>query len=222
MQKFAATAALSVLLDVPAGHVRLIAADRADATVEVLPANAGKSRDVKAAEQTEIAFADDVLRIAAPKGNQAFGPSGAVEITVQLPAGSRVDARGAALDLRGVGRLGEVVCEAAEGPVKLDEAASARITLQAGDVTVGRLGGPAEISAQKGDLRIDEAVRGTVALNTTAGDITIGAARGVSAALDAGTTYGRIHNSLKNDAGADSALTVRATTAHGDVTARSL
>ncbi|MEV6326210.1 DUF4097 family beta strand repeat-containing protein [Streptomyces sp. NPDC051909] len=223
MQKFATTTAVSVVLTVPAGHVRLIAADRADATVEVRPENAGKSRDVKAAEQTEVAFADGVLRITAPEGrNQAFGPSGSIEVTVQVPAGSRVAAKGAALDLRGVGRLGDVACEAAQGPVKLDEAASARITLQAGDITVGRLGGDAEISTQMGALHIAEAVQGAVSLRTSKGDITVGAARGVSASLDAGTSYGRIHNSLKNSDGADSALTVRATTSYGDITARSL
>ncbi|MDF3145254.1 hypothetical protein PBV88_29370, partial [Streptomyces sp. T21Q-yed] len=61
---------------------------------------------------------------------------------VQLPAGSRVEAKAAAAELR------------------------------AGDVSVGRLGGPAEISTQKGDLDIAEAVRGTVTLRTEHGDIT--------------------------------------------------
>jgi pimeloyl-ACP methyl ester carboxylesterase len=40
-------------------------------------------------------------------------------------------------------------------------------------------------------------VRGTVVLRTEAGAISVGAAAGVSASLDAGTTYGRIHNALK-------------------------
>ncbi|MEU5050834.1 hypothetical protein AB0G59_25195, partial [Streptomyces sp. NPDC021096] len=62
MQKFATTAPISAVLDIPAGLIRFIAADRADATVEVLPADASKSRDVKAAEQIEVAYADGVLR----------------------------------------------------------------------------------------------------------------------------------------------------------------
>ncbi|WP_327293493.1 hypothetical protein [Streptomyces sp. NBC_01198] len=49
----------------------------------------------------------------------------------------------------------------------------------------------------------------------------VGAARGVSATLDAGTSYGRIDNALKNADGAAD-LTIRATTAYGDITARSL
>ncbi|GLW25010.1 DUF4097 family beta strand repeat-containing protein [Microbispora triticiradicis] len=223
MQKFDTPIPVTAVLDVPAGRIRFIAADRADTAVEVLPANASKSRDVTAAEQTEVVYGDGVLRIKAPEAkNQILGPSGSVEVTVQLPAGSRIEAKAALADFRGVGRLGDVVVESAQGSVKLDEAASARLTLQSGDVSVGRLGGPAEISTLKGDLRITEAVSGTVTLRTEAGEISVGAARGVSAALDAGTTYGRIHNALRNTDGADAALTIHATTAYGDITARSL
>ncbi|WP_338931711.1 DUF4097 family beta strand repeat-containing protein [Streptomyces netropsis] len=222
MQKFATTAPIAAVLDIPAGSVRFIAAHRADTTVEVLPANAAKSRDVKAAEQITVEYGDGVLRIAAPAAkNQYFGPSGSVEVTVQLPAGSRVEAKAAAAEFRGVGRLGDVVFEGAQGPVKLDEAASVRLTVLDGDVSVGRLGGPAEISTQRGGIHIAEAMSGTVTLSTQQGDISVGTARGVSASLDAGTGYGRIHNSLKNAEG-DAALNIHATTAHGDIAARSL
>ncbi|MFJ5828991.1 DUF4097 family beta strand repeat-containing protein [Streptomyces sp. NPDC093089] len=220
MQKFATPAAVSTVLDIPAGTIRFIAADRTDTTVEILPANAAKSRDVKAAEQIEVDYADGVLRIEAPAPKkQLFGDSGSVEITVQLPAGSRVQAKAALAELRGVGRLGDVTFEAAQATVKLDETASAHLALQAGDITVGRLGGPAEITTRKGALRIAEAHRGTVTLRTDHGDITVGAARGASAALDAGTAYGRVTNALRNDGTTD--LTINATTAYGDITARS-
>ncbi|MFD5483798.1 DUF4097 family beta strand repeat-containing protein [Streptomyces hawaiiensis] len=223
MQKFDSPAPVSAVLDIPAGRIRFIAADRADTTVEVLPADASKSRDVKAAEQIEVAYGDGVLRVEAPAAkNRILGHSGSVEVTVQLPAGSRVEAKAAAAELRGVGRLGDVTFDAAQGSVKLDETAGAHLTLLAGDISVGRLGGSAEISTQKGDLRIAEAVRGALELRTEQGDIAVGAAHGVSAALDAGTGYGRIHNTLNNAAGAAAGLTIHATTAHGDITARSL
>ncbi|MFD5287700.1 DUF4097 family beta strand repeat-containing protein [Streptomyces rochei] len=221
MQTFGTPAPISTVLDVPAGRVRFIAADRADTTVEVLPANAAKGRDVKAAEQTRVEFDDGVLRIETPVKNQMLGASGAVEVTVRLPAGSRVEARAAAGEFRGVGRLGDVEIQGAHGPVKVDEAASLRLTTAAGDVSVGRLGGPAEISTVKGDIRIAEAVRGALTLRTQSGDVSVGAAARVSASLDAGTAYGRVHNALRNPDGAP-ALTIHATTAHGDITARSL
>ncbi|MEW2611396.1 DUF4097 family beta strand repeat-containing protein [Streptomyces sp. NPDC047880] len=223
MQKFDTPAPVSAVLDIPAGRIRFIAADRADTTVEVLPADAARSRDVKAAEQIGVGYDDGVLRITAPEAkNRMLSHSGAVEVTVQLPAGSHVAGKAAAGELRGVGRLGDVVFEAAQGAVKLDETAGARLSLLAGDITVGRLGGPAQLSTQQGDLTVTEATRGAVALRTEQGDISVGAARGVSAALDAGTAYGRIHNTLNNSDGAAAGLTIHATTAQGDITARSL
>ena len=223
MQKFDTPAPVSAFLDIPVGRVSFIAADRTDTTVEILPADPAKARDVKLAERIEVGYADGVLRIETPAPkNRILGSSGAVEITVQLPAGSRVEAKAAGAELRGVGRLGDVAFHGAQGSVKLDETANARLSLQAGDIAVGRLGGDAELSTQKGDIEVAEAVRGTVTLSTQAGSLSIAAARGVSAFLDAGTTLGRIRNSLSNTDGATPALSIHATTSVGDITARSL
>ncbi|MEU9125909.1 DUF4097 family beta strand repeat-containing protein [Streptomyces sp. NPDC048506] len=185
MQKFDAPTPISAVLDIPAGRIRFIAADQADTTVEVRPTDASKSRDVKAAEQTEVAYGDGVLRIETSAAtNRVIGASGSLEVTVRLPTGSRIEAKAASAAFRGVGRLGDVSFEGAQGSVRLDGAESANLALLAGDISVG-------------------------------------AARGVSAALDAGTAYGRIHNALKNTDGA-AGLNIHATTAYGDITARSL
>uniref|UniRef100_A0AAU3HTI1 Adhesin domain-containing protein n=1 Tax=Streptomyces sp. NBC_01393 TaxID=2903851 RepID=A0AAU3HTI1_9ACTN len=222
MQKFDTPAPVSAVLDIPAGRIRFIAADRADTTVEVLPADASKGRDVKAAELTEVSYADGVLRVEMPEArNRSIGSSGSVEVTVQLPAGSRVEAKAAAAEFRGVGRLGDVAFEGGHRSVELDEADSVRLTGLDADITVGRLNGSGEISTQKGDLNVVEAARGTLTLSTLKGDITVGAAPGVSATLDAGTTFGRVSNTLKN-ADATPGLTIHATTAHGDITARTV
>ncbi|MCF3120981.1 DUF4097 family beta strand repeat protein [Streptomyces arenae] len=160
--------------------------DRTDTTVEIRPADVGKSHSVRAAEDLQVAYADGTLSITAPEPkNRLLGNSGAVEITVRLPAGSHLDATTATGGLRGVGRLGNVTVDAQQATITLDETAGARLTVRDGDITVG-------------------------AASTT------------SATLDADTAYGRVHNSLNNSAGADAALAVRATTAYGDITARSL
>ncbi|MFG1897760.1 DUF4097 family beta strand repeat-containing protein [Micromonospora zamorensis] len=221
MKTFDTPAPISAVLNIPAGRIQFIAADRVDTTVEVLPTDPSKSRDTRAAEQTTVAYADGVLRItAATPGNPLVGSSGSVQVTVRLPADSRVDAKAASAELRGVGRLGEVTFDGAYRQIKIDEAASVRLTAIDGDVEVGRLTGPAEISTARGDIRIAEAVHGTVVLTTQSGDISVGAAAGVSAALDAGTGHGRVSNALRNDG--TTALDIRATTSHGDITARSL
>ncbi|MET8106667.1 DUF4097 family beta strand repeat-containing protein [Streptomyces mirabilis] len=221
MQKFETPTPISAVLHIPAGRIQFIAADRADTTVEVLPANPSKSRDTKTAEQTEVTYTDGILRITTPNpDNRLLGPSGSLEITVQLPTGSRIEAKTASAELRVVGRLGDIAFQGAYRQIKIDEAADVRLTATDGDVEVGRLGGSAEISTARGDIRITEAARGTVVLRTQSGDISVGAAAGVSATLDAGTGHGRVSNALKNDGTAE--LDIRATTSRGDITARSL
>ncbi|PZF79903.1 DUF4097 family beta strand repeat-containing protein [Jiangella anatolica] len=220
MQTFDTATPITAVLEIPAGRLQVIAADRADTAVEVRPMDPSKNRDVKQAEQTTVAYSDGVLRVETVVKHRILGSSGAVEVTVQLPAGSRVEATVAAAELRGVGRLGDVTFKGAAGDIKLDEAANVRLDVQAGDVSVGRLTGNAEVSAAKGDIAIAEAGQGSVVLSTQVGDLSVGAAPGVSAALDAGTTVGRIQNSLKNDG--ETALTIRATTITGDITAHSL
>ncbi|MFD8075526.1 DUF4097 family beta strand repeat-containing protein [Streptomyces sp. NPDC059718] len=221
MRTFDTPAPISAVLDIPAGRIQFLAADRTDTTVEVLPANPAKKSDVQAAEQTTVTYTDGVLQIRSPQaGNRLLGPSGSLEVTVQLPAGSRIQAKAASAELRGVGRLGDVDFDGAYRQIKIDEAAGVRLTATDGDIEIGRLTGPAEISTQRGDIRIASALRGTVELHTQSGDITVAAAAGVSATLDAGTTHGRISNALKNNGTPD--LDIHATTPHGNITARSL
>jgi hypothetical protein len=219
MPTFATTDPITAVLDVPAGRIQFIAADRADATVEIRPADTGRKRDRALAEQATIDYTDGTLRIQAPTRNQYLGPSGAIEVTVQLPTGSRIEAKTASAEFRGVGRLGDVRYDSKHGPIKIDEAATMQLTTLAGDVTVGRLAGAARISTSKGDIRIDEAVRGTLTLRTDAGDVSVGAAPGVSAEFRGGTRYGRIHDALHNDGSI--ALSIDATTSYGNITGRS-
>ncbi|CAL9519708.1 hypothetical protein SUDANB121_03828 [Nocardiopsis dassonvillei] len=221
-QRFDTTASVTTILDLAAGHVRLIAADRADTTVEIRPADPAESRDTKAAERIEVTCADNVLRIQDPEArDRTFGHPGSVEVTVHLPAGSDVQATAAALGLHSEGRLGEVTFDSAQGPVRLGETAAARITLQDGDITLAGPSGPGRLTTARGDIRVEQAGgTGALELRTRSGDITVTAVPGVSASLDAGTSYGRIDNALKNDGTA--ALAITATTDHGDIAARSI
>jgi hypothetical protein len=220
MQNFATTAPIAAVLEIPAGRVELIATDRTDTTVEVRPSDPSKNRDVKMASQTTVEYAAGVLRIRTPKANQVLGPSGSLAVVIHLPAGSRVEGKAGAAELRTVGRLGDLSFEGAYRDITVEEAAAVRLTAVDGDVSIGRLTGAARISTSRGAIRVGEAFRGKVELSTSSGDITIGAAAGVSAGLDASTGYGRVSNSLKNDGTTE--LDIHATTAHGDIAARSL
>ena len=110
MNTFATPGPVSVVLDIPAGRVRLIAGERAETTVEVRPMQASKKRDVKAAEQTAVEFGAGVLRVTTTEANRYLG-TGGVDVTIHLPAGSRIQGRAGAAELYGTGRLGGVAFE---------------------------------------------------------------------------------------------------------------
>jgi hypothetical protein len=136
MQTFSTPGLITTVLDIPAGRIHVIAAERADTTVETRPADPSKARDVKLAEQVTAGYSDGILRITAPAGNRIFGSSGAVEVTVQLPAGSRVEAKAASAQFSTAGRLGDVAFDSSQGRIGVEEAAAARLTTVDGDIAV--------------------------------------------------------------------------------------
>ena len=219
MQTFATAAPVTAIVQVPAGRIQILAAGQDTTTVEIAPADPAKGRDVTLAGQITTSYADGVLRVAGPARNRVFGSTGAVEVRIQLPAGSGVEATAASAQFTTDGPLGEVVFDSAQGTVTVGQVATARLTTVDGDITVGRLDGDAQLRTARGDITVAEAGGGTVEARTETGAITITAAAGVSATLDAGTTTGRISNTLANTG--TPALAIRATTTVGDITARS-
>ena len=153
MQKFDTPATISAVLEIPAGRVQFIAANRTDTTVEVLPADPSKSRDVQAAEQTTVTYTDGVLRIHAPEPKNRLTGSGSLEVTIQLPAGSHVEAKTAAYT---------VVAGSDNGKVFTTEGASGAVTFSLPPATVGQWYGFAVGAAQ--ELRIDPNGSETIAL----------------------------------------------------------
>lgn len=222
MQKFQTPSPVTVVLDIPAGQIRLVAAERTDTVVEVLPTEAAKRRDAKAAAQTKVEFSGGVLRIATADPNKILGSSGSLDVTIALPAGSRIEAKAGGAALYSTGRLGEVAFDGGYRAVELDEVGGARIKMHLGDVTIAKLTGPAQLRNGKGDITVAEAVAGAVDLRTGMGNLKIAAAPGVSGTLDASSACGRITNALKNSEGAGAGLNIKATTSQGDIIATSL
>ena len=222
MQNFATPGPVSVVLEIPAGAVRLVATERTDTVVDVQPADASKKRDVKAAEQTAIAFQDGVLSVTTAESHRVLGGSGALHVTIELPVGSRLDGKAGAAELHTTGRLGDVAFDGGYTVVSIEEAAGAVLKVHTGDVAINCLTGSAQVRNGKGDITIAEAHAGQVELRADMGNLSVTAAPGVSATLDADTAKGRITNTLRNTEGAAAGLAVKATTSHGDITAASL
>ena len=161
------------------GDVRITASDRSDTIVTVRPHNEAKAGDVRAAEQTRVEFADGDLLVKMLKSWKRYTPVGggdAIDVTIELPTGSRVDAESAMGDLRSEGELGDCRFKTAMGSIRLDHTGAVVATTSFGPVAIDRVVGPAEIRTASGDLRVGEIIGTAYAKNsngrTEIGDVT--------------------------------------------------
>ncbi|CAL9519803.1 DUF4097 family beta strand repeat-containing protein [Streptomyces sp. enrichment culture] len=203
MPSFDTPRPIAVTAHVGAGSVRFTASDRPDTVVEVRPGDPKRDKDVRAAEQTEVSYASGVLTIST-KERRFIGPTGTVDVTVELPAGSRVDTVGSWTQVLGEGRLGEVRVKTPGGDVRLDTTGPLRLDASHGSVTVDRVEGSAEITTSSGSVRVG-VIEGPAVLKNSHGSTTVGAALGDLRVKNA--------NGDINVARAEASLT--ATTAHG-------
>ncbi|MFD8396500.1 DUF4097 domain-containing protein [Streptomyces sp. NPDC059680] len=176
MPSFDTPEAISVTARVEAGSIQFTAGERADTVVEVRPRDPKKNLDVRAAEQTEVTYASGVLTVRTPKSS-LFGRTGVVDVTVDLPTGSRIDMTGAWTQVLGEGRLGEVRVKTSSGDVRFDATGPLHLTASHGSITVDRAEGPAEITTSSGSLRVG-LVDGPAVLKNSHGTTTVRAATG--------------------------------------------
>ena len=180
MPTFDTPTAISVSLELGAGDVRVEASERATAVVEVRPTDPGRKGDLAAAERTRVEFAGGQLRIKAPKGWRQYGLRGggeSVDIEIALPAGSRLEAESAVASLRCTGPLDECRYTTGVGDVSVEEAGAVELRTTAGDITVERARGSAEVSTGSGTVRLGS-VDGAATVKNANGDIWVGRAAG--------------------------------------------
>ncbi|MCN9243687.1 DUF4097 domain-containing protein [Streptomyces sp. RY43-2] len=176
MPSFDTPEPIAVTARVEAGSIQFTAGDRLDTLVQARPRDPKRDQDVRAADQTEVTYRSGVLSIRTPKSN-LFGRTGTVDVTVDLPTGSRIDMTGAWAQVLGEGRLGEVRVKTSSGDVRLDATGPLRLTASHGSITVDRVEGLAEITTSSGSLRVG-LVDGPAVLKNSHGTTTVGAATG--------------------------------------------
>lgn len=265
-------------VDIAAGSVHLIAGDQAETLVTVNPADPASKIDVEAAKKARVGISGLRLSVVVPKPGGivsyiSFRDWGLVDVTIELPVGSSVEAKTGAGDVRADGEFGEVSVRSGAGDIRVDRAHARRLisgagrlslssshgdteVITAGEMDIGlidgsaqvknlngatRIGevtGPIKVKSANGDIVVDRAHsdvagrtangnivigelgKGTVTLATASGAIDIGIAEGTSAWVDAGTTYGRVRNSLEAADGPGAAgekVEIRARTSFGDI-----
>jgi hypothetical protein len=163
------------------GDIRIVAADRADTEVEVRPRDSGKRPDVNGAAQTRVEYQSGRLTIRGPRASWQYLPLGGgaecIDVRIELPSGSSLEAEVGAGAVHCSGRLGECRVKFGVGEIQIDQAGPVRLGTGMGDVTLGRADGEATIRTGTGTIRIDS-IAGAAEIRNSNGDTWIGEVTG--------------------------------------------
>jgi Putative adhesin len=179
MPSFETPEPISATIDIAMGDVRISAGDGGATVVEVRPSDASNAEDVKAAGLTRVEYANQQLLVKAPKLRTWVSRTGggSVEVTVELPAGSHVHGTAGLADFQCDGPLGSCRIKTGLGRIRVDRAETLNLKSGAGDISVDRVTGQAEVTAGSGDVRLRELDAGAVIKNSN-GDTWVGVGGG--------------------------------------------
>jgi DUF4097 and DUF4098 domain-containing protein YvlB len=177
MPTFTTRSPILVTLALAAGDAHISASERDDTVVEVAPRDASRRADVRAADETRVEFADGRLHVRSPRQGLSWGRGGFVDVTIALPAGSRVDGHTGAGELRVEGTLGDCTFKSGAGAIRLDRAGRVELTCGAGDITVEGAAGEAKVLTGSGAVRLGAIARNAV-VKSGNGSTTVGDAGG--------------------------------------------
>ncbi|MBD5786093.1 DUF4097 family beta strand repeat protein [Cellulosimicrobium terreum] len=203
MPTFPAPQPVSVLVDVPFANLHVVAGDRDDVVVTVLPTDPGKSGSVRAAADVRVEHDGDAITIVYPGSWKQFVrpfAAGTADVTVELPTGSALTGKTGSVYAEGV--LGAVDMTLSAGEARLDDVERLDLKVSAGSVVVGRVESAADVKVSAGSLRIGEiagdgtvratngtitvaSVLGTLDVHGANGDIAVGRVRGTVTAKSA-------------------------------------
>src|SRR5690606_9449073 len=178
MPTFPAPHPVTVAVDVPFAHLHVVAGERDDVVVTVLPTDPARSSSVRAAEAVRVDSDGAAVTISFPgTWKQYVLPfaSGTADITVELPAGS--DVRGKAGSIYAEGALGAVDMALSAGDARVEDVERLDVKASAGSVAARRVSGSLDARASAGSVRVEE-VRGEGSIKATNGTTTVGVVTG--------------------------------------------
>ncbi|MCO5994779.1 DUF4097 family beta strand repeat-containing protein [Actinoallomurus rhizosphaericola] len=187
MPTFASPEPISATLEASIAEVRVTASDRTDTVVEVRPADPSKASDVRAAEETTVEYTDGrlVIRRAKRRAHLVLGPKdAAVQVDVELPAGSGLHASLGMGNVHCAGRLGDCEISSGAGVIWVEDTHTLQVRTGGGDVTAGRVAGDARLTTGVGEIRLRRG-GGTITIKTSSGAAWIGEAVGNTRARSA-------------------------------------
>ncbi|KUN90533.1 DUF4097 family beta strand repeat-containing protein [Streptomyces resistomycificus] len=168
-------------------------------------------------------------------GHLRFARTGSLYLSSLL---GNVTAQHVSGDVEAVTECGDVTLHTVEGTVRLtrtlgathlgEVAGATHVSAHSGQVRIGRAHAAVEARTVQGDIRIDEALRGPLALESEAGGLDVAIADGAGARLDLDSASGTVYRSLDlldtlaavPPAAATRMVEVRARTRTGDIVLR--
>jgi hypothetical protein len=195
MPTFTTPDPVRVTLELGAGDARITASEDDQTVVDVAPRDPARRADVRAAEQTRVDFADGRLVVRTPR--QPWTRGWTVDVTLAIPAGSRLDGHTGAGALDAAAPLADCTFKSGAGSIRLRSAGAVRLASGAGDISVECADGDVAVTTGAGAVRIDRAARaavvktgnGTTEVGSAGGDLRVTSSNG-------DITIGRVEGSL--------------------------
>lgn len=178
MPSFPSPTPIQLRLDVHVGSVWIRASERDATAVDVRPTDPDDEGDAQAAESTRIEFAEGELTVRSSRLRSWLDRRGSsVDVHIDLPADSNLDVTVAMGDITADGRFGDCRLKTGLGRINLEEAETLALKNGAGDTTVQRVNGHADIVAGTGDVAVAE-LGSTGVLKNSNGATWVGTAHG--------------------------------------------
>lgn len=208
MTTFPTPRPVAVTVELLSGDLTVVATDRTDSVVIVRPADPSAKADVRAADDTTVDYTDGVLRVTTPKSwrtNTPFGGNPTIAVHIEVPAGSTLTSTTGVGQVLATGDIGR--CD---------------LTVSLGDITVDRPAESVTAKTAKGDVRIGEATRGELRLETSVGELEVGIHPGSAVRLETTALLGTIRNRMVPiaESGATETVAVYARNSLGDIVIR--
>lgn len=168
---------IHLYVEIPAGDVRLEAADVTSTDVVLEPlGDLTHAQTIIDEVRVEHRGAD--IYVLFPKhGRTLFGDHGRVRLSVNTPSESAVTIRSGSADISASGRFGDVDVSTGSGDVRFEHTGRARIRSGSGEIRVEDVDGMLDAKAGSGTIEFT-AVHGAAKITNGSGDVRVGVVDG--------------------------------------------
>jgi DUF4097 and DUF4098 domain-containing protein YvlB len=168
---------IHLYVEIPAGDVRLEAADVT--TTDVVLEPLGDVTHAQAIiDEVRVEHRGDDVYVRFPKhGRSLFGDRGQVRLIVRAPSRSAVTIKSGSADVTATGRFGEVEVTAGSGDVRFESTGRAAMRSGSGEIHVADVDGALEAKSGSGTIEF-AAVHGAAKIMNGSGDVRVGVVDG--------------------------------------------